>query len=283
MKTVREIIELSNNYLDKKEIFQKKELEELIAGVLGESRLNLYLNLERPLNNNELDKIRSALERFSFSEPVSYILEQHSFCDLNLFVDKRVLIPRQETEILANKIIQQLKNKDLSNKIFVDLCCGSGCLGLAIKQAFPALHVVLADISEDALAVAKKNAEINGLKVQFCQGNFLEALDGIKCDFLVCNPPYITEKEYDSLDKSVKNFEPKQALVGGVKGIEFYEKLAKELKKYLATSGVFWLEIGYQQEALVGSILSLWRELIVQFEKDWAGHDRYVMGMLKVT
>ena len=122
-----------------------------------------------------------------------------------------------------------------------DICCGSGCLGIGLKKAHPHLDVTLSDLSAEALALAKKNADLNELSVNFLSGDLLAPFAGKKADLVLCNPPYVTEEEYASLDPEVKNYEPKMALLGG---LTFYQRLSQELPKYLNPGAKIFLEIG---------------------------------------
>ena len=183
-----------------------------------------------------------------------------------------VLIPRPETEILVEKIYQTLKNQSLDNKTLWDVCCGSGCMGLTLKNRFPNLNVILSDLSEKALKIAMQNANDDG--ALFKQGDLFAPFAGMKCDFFVCNPPYVTEEEHSTLNPGVRDWEPKMALVSGKSGLEFYERIAKNLKNYLNPGGFAWLELGAGQGPGVKSLFEFegWR---CHYEQDWSGHDRF--------
>ena len=201
------------------------------------------------------------------SLPEAYRIGNVPFGDLEIDVNSSVLIPRPETEILFEEAVKKISKKGKA----LDLCCGSGAIGLALKKRIPELDVTLADLSEDALDVAKKNAEKYDLDVRFCQGDFLEAVAGEKFDYIFCNPPYISADVYETLDSSVKDHEPKMALVGGKSGLEFYERLATQIDEILLPGGKLFLEIGYDQGDAVKSLFAGSR-----VEKDWSGHDRFV-------
>lgn len=276
MKTILDVIKLSTDYLKEKGIASaRRQAEELVGDVLGIGRLQLYTDFDRPLVESELDRCRKSLARRAKGEPNAYIRGEMEFHGCLIKVNPHVLIPRQETEILVDIIFKELMNHELENKILWDLCCGSGCIGIALKKKFPQLHVVLADISENALEVAKENALLNDASVEFLQGDLFQPLKGRKANYLVCNPPYVSEAEYGSLDISVKNFEPRTALVAGREGLEFYERFASELKDYLYPSAKSWFEIGYRQGVAVASLFQgkPWKQR--RIDKDWAGHDRF--------
>ena len=276
MKTILEILALSTDYLQKKGIPNaRRQAEDLVADALAIKRLDLYLRFDQPLSVEEMDRCRSFLQRRGTREPQQYINGSVAFLDCMISVNPHVLIPRQETEILADRIAKTLEKEDLEGKTFLDLCCGSGCIGISLKKRFPQLSVILSDISTDALAVAKENAKNNDVEVNFLQGDLLSPLAEKKVDYLVCNPPYLTTKEFLEAEPEVQLFEPRHALVGGDSGLEFYARLAKELKKYLMGRAKVWLELGSTQGDAVNKIFENenWNKFSV--EKDWAGHDRF--------
>lgn len=278
VKTVNEVVGLSTDYLLKQGLESpRREAEFLLSEFLNMSRLDLYLNFDRPLDAQELDLFRERLKRRGKGEPGQYIHGAVQFYGLNLFVNPAVLIPRPETEILVDHIFNTLKAEDLSGKKLLDLCSGSGCIGLSLKSKFSDLSVYLSDISESALAVAKKNAEANQLVVGFSQGDLFEPLLDQKFDYVVCNPPYISLKEYHELSPEVREFEPCLALVGGDSGYEFYERLREDLPKYLNPKGRVWLEIGTGQGQIILDLFSGSPWKLAKLEKDWAGHDRFIL------
>ena len=257
MKTLGEILKLSYDYIRQKgSSHSRHEVEELIAYTLGKKRLDLYLNFDKPLNEEELAKVRKNISRLGQNEPLQYIEGTVQFYDCTLRVDKRVLIPRPETELLVDRIVKEIRLHPYSNKSLWDICTGSGCIGIAIKKALPELNVTLSDISEDALKVATANAEANEVSVNISSGNLLEPFNGKKADFIVCNPPYISEDEYKGLDAHVVHFEPKLALVSGPTGLEAYSALIKALPEVCNPGAKIWLEIGHKQ---ANDILNLLR------------------------
>lgn len=278
MKTVAEILKLSTDYLMGQGLESpKREAEFLLSEFLNMSRLDLYLNFERPIDSLELDQFRVRLKRRGMGEPGQYIHGSVDFYGLSLLVDSAVLIPRPETEILVDLIATSLKEEDLRGKRCLDLCSGSGCIGLSLKNKFPGLQVQLSDVSENALKTAKNNAEANHLVVCFSQGDLFEPLLDQKFDYIVCNPPYISLKDYHELSFEVREFEPKLALVGGESGYEFYERLSKALLSYLNPKGRVWLEIGTGQGLAVLELFSGSQWVSRKLEKDWAGHDRFIL------
>lgn len=264
MKTLLQIIESSELFLKKHGVHKpRREAEEVIADVLGVRRIDLYLEFDRPLTKEELDRMRSPIIRRANHEPLAYISGKVQFADLTIKVTPDVLIPRPETEILVEKICKELQRRDLKNKILWDVCCGSGCIGHSLKKRFPQLNVFLSDISEKALNVARQN----GTDVAFKEGDLFAPFKGQRCDFLVCNPPYVTEEEYNQLTLEVKA-EPKLALVGG---LDFYKRISADLHHFINPGGMAWLEMGTGQGNAVKEIFHGKGRV----EDDWSGHNRF--------
>lgn len=281
MKTILEVLTLSTDYLKKKGVANsRRQSEDLVSDALNLSRMDLYTHFEKPLSEAELEVCRKNLARRGKGEPLQYIKGLVEFFGCEIKVNSDVLIPRQETEVFVDMIAKQLLKDEqesgtLKGKVLFDVCTGSGCIGIALKKKFPDLKVVLSDISMKALEVAKSNAEQNEVEVECLIGDLLQPFNGKKCDYFICNPPYIAEKEYATLDVEVKNFEPKSALISGLSGYEFYEKLAEELPGYLKCSARGFLEIGRGQGPQVLSLFSgqPWKNS--RFERDWSSHDRF--------
>lgn len=272
MRTLIEILKLSSDFLAGKGIPNSKiEAQDLIADALGISRMQVYLEHDRPLDKEELDRLRSRLARRAEGEPGAYIHGFKEFHDCKIKVNPSVLIPRQETEILVEKIIKTLENEPLEGKTLWDVCCGSGYIGIAIKKKLPQLTVISSDLSTEALALAKENGLLNGVEIEFLQGDLLAPFKGRKVDYFVCNPPYVTESEWMELEREVRDFEPRMALVGGANGLEFYERLSTSVFDYLNPKGKLWLEMGTGQGE---AILRLFKGK-GRVERDWAGHDRF--------
>jgi release factor glutamine methyltransferase len=276
MKTVLEVLTLSTKHLQQKNISNaRRDAEELIASALEMPRLDLYMQFDRPVTDKELDDCRSKLLRRSNREPVDYICGSLDFYHCKIQVTPDVLIPRQETEILVDLIVKQLESVDLSGKILFDICCGSGCIGIALKKKFPQLTVILSDISPQALKIAEKNAQANAVQIEILEGDLLAPFAGRKADFIVSNPPYISSSEYETLEPEVKQFEPKTALVSGESGLEIYQRLSRELPGFMTPSGRAWFEMGTCQGSPILKMFSSPPWKTAKVEKDWAGHDRF--------
>jgi release factor glutamine methyltransferase len=276
MRSLLEVVHLSTKFLADKEIKNaRREAQDLIADAMHLSRMQLYMDHDRPLTEQELTMLRERVVRRGKGEPAAYIHGKVTFLESVFQVSPDVLIPRQETEILTDKILKALEKEDLTGKTLWDLCCGSGCIGISIKKRLPALTVTLSDISSSALAIAKANAEQNEVDVSFAEGDLLAPFYGQKAHYLVCNPPYVAKKEMEELDREVREHEPHLALLGGESGLVFYQRLAQDLPSFLHPGGKAWLEIGADQGKSVMDLFQgpPWKSRIV--ETDWAGKDRF--------
>lgn len=238
----------------------KWDVEQIIASVIGCSRLELYLKREQQITLAQKERINQFLIRRAAHEPLQYLLGEVGFCDLRLLVDPRVLIPRSETELLIEWIEHYFsKKKDLSLNI-LDLGTGSGAIALSLAKFFPKSQVLAVDISSDALEVAQKNAQLNQIhNVCFLQSNWFEALQSpdkksttqpttteknFVFDLIVANPPYLTDSEYQTAQEEVRNFEPKLALVAENWGMADLEKILDTAPEYLTEHGMVALETG---------------------------------------
>jgi release factor glutamine methyltransferase len=275
MKTLSEILKLSTDFLEKRGIGRaRREVEELLSYVLHLPRIELYMQFDRPMVEEELIALREAIKRRAEGEPSQYIAGFVDFLGCRFTVNKNVLIPRPETEILADRIIKELPAASVE---IWDVCTGSGCIGIALKKKRPDCKVALSDISAEALAVARANAVDNLVDVELLQGDLLKPFQGRQADIIVCNPPYISEKDYPALDREVRDWEPRQALVGGAGGLEFYQRLALELPPYLQPGGKIYLEIGTKMGEQIKSLFDgpIWKSKHLM--QDWSSHDRYLI------
>lgn len=276
MKTLGEVLTITSDFLKEKKYSRFRRIsEELVGHALQLKRMDLYMQFDRPILENELEAMRSLLKRVVKGEPIEYITGEVAFYHCFIAVDKNVLIPRPETEILVDQACRSIKQGSYQGKAAWDICTGSGCIGIAIKKACPELKVCLSDLSQQALDVAAGNAARNHVEVELLQGDLLAPFAGRKADVIFCNPPYISSKEYLTLDPSVKDFEPETALIGGEDGLLFYKRLKNELPAYLNPGAKIFFEIGFGQgEAVLSLFLDEgWKNARV--EKDWAGHDRF--------
>ncbi len=274
MKTLAEILHLSTEFLQKRGIEKpRRQVEELLSYVLKLPRIELYMQYDRPLIEQELTQLREAIKRRAEGEPWQYIAGEVEFLGCRIQINKNVLIPRQETEILADRILKELPSTPVE---IWDVCSGSGCIGIALKKKRPDCKVALSDISAEALSTARQNGELNAAEIELLQGDLLVPFQGRQADIIVCNPPYISEKDFSQLDREVRNWEPKTALVGGLTGLEFYERLAVELPGYLKPSAKVYFEIGTGMGDKVKNLFHApcWKS--AQITQDWSSHDRFL-------
>ncbi|SPN73280.1 Release factor glutamine methyltransferase,N5-glutamine S-adenosyl-L-methionine-dependent methyltransferase,Methylase of polypeptide chain release factors,protein-(glutamine-N5) methyltransferase, release factor-specific,Methyltransferase small domain [Chlamydia serpentis] len=268
---IKKVIEEGIAYLDYYGVpLSHSEALYILMDLLGLSSRAKLLDLFE-INASMLHEYQNRLVIRARRYPTAYLHGKTNFLGLTLNVDSRVLIPRAETELLAEYIIKYLM---LHSEIqtFYDICCGSGCLGLAIKKYCPHVDVVLSDICPKAIAVAKINAESHGLDVKILLGDLFAPYDS-PADAFVCNPPYLSFNEIIRTDPEVRCYEPWKALIGGPTGLEFYERIAQELFKILIPKGVGWLEIGYNQGKSVQNIF-LKKGIGGRIYQDLSGHDR---------
>lgn len=227
------------------------------------------------LTEEQSKKIQELIYRKGQKEPLEYLIEEISFYGVTLEVNRDVLIPRVETEIMVDLIAKDLKKMDLSDKTLFDICSGSGCIGISLKKAFPSLRVILSDVSDNALIIAEKNAKKNNVDVEIRKGDLFRPFEGQKADFIVSNPPYISKKEYLELDGSVKNFEPQIALCDEGDGYIFYRRFAAEIPRYLNFGGKAFFEIGCSQGEGLKNIFNTSSKLKGSVLKDLSRKDRF--------
>lgn len=276
MRSLGDVLQIATQFLQQKKIVSARRLtEDLLAFVLKKSRLDLYLQFDLPLEEQELEQFRSLIKRLSLQEPIEYILGKVDFYDCVFSVNRSVLIPRLETELLLDHICKQIAKKEPKPKVAWDICTGSGCLGIGLKKKFSCIDVTLSDLCPAALELALVNARLNQVEVKALLGDLLEPFQGEKADLIICNPPYVSVSEYETLDFSVKGFEPKQALVTEENGLFFYRSLSEKLPHFLHKGARVYLEIGATQGQLVKDFFkdACWTRASIG--KDLAGHDRF--------
>lgn len=183
---------------------------------------------------------RVVIRHLKTKKPYQKIFKRAYFFGLTFYVNENVLTPRQDSEILVENILKTDFNS------LLDICCGSGCLGLSVKRNKPSIECLLSDISSKAIRVSKKNAKRLGVDVEFKKSNMFDKIEG-KFDVIVCNPPYIETKTIDLLEEDVKKFDPILALDGGEDGLKFYKILYEKLDQFLSDNGKCFLEIGHNQ------------------------------------
>lgn len=213
----------------------------ILEDTLNMTRAELRFEQARALAASQKAQLDAMLQRRIDGEPVQYILQRADFMGLQFYVDERVLIPRQDTETLAEAAIAQLLT--MPDPKVLDLCAGSGAVGLSIKTLVPHAQVTLTDISTGAVEVIRKNAHRLGAEVTIRHGNLFSPVADQKFDLIVCNPPYISAEEIPNLQREVR-MEPELALNGGEDGLDFYRAVASEAPQHLLDDGLIYLEVG---------------------------------------
>lgn len=241
MNTLLEILRKSEAFLREQNISEARlDAEHLIAHRLGCSRMEIYLQFDRPMTEDILKDLRKDVLRRSRREPLAYILGNAHFFDLELRVGPGVLIPRPETEELVEKVLTRT-NPEAGT--ILDLCTGSGAIAIALKQRFPKAHVTGVDISEEALSYARKNADHYGIDVEWICRDWRESLLE-SYDLIVANPPYLRESEWNEAEPEVKDYEPKLALTAEDEGHREIEGMIEQCYKTLTEGGLLALETG---------------------------------------
>lgn len=232
------------------------DAELLIAHALGCDRVRLYMDLDRPWLDHELTSVRELLKRRRAHEPVAYIRGEREFYGRSFHVDRRVLIPRPDTETLIERALLLLPT-DAPVRV-LDLCTGSGAIGVTMAAERPLAQVDITDVSAEALCVATENAARLGVadRVHGFVGDLLEAVPSdARYALIACNPPYVAEAERATLSRDIVDHEPALALYAGDDGLAFYERLASEVAGHLVLGGTLLLEVGAGQAARVISLL----------------------------
>lgn len=284
MITVLEVIKLSTEYLQKKGVESPRaNAEILLAEILKCKRLELYLAFDKPLAENEVQVYREAIRKRGLRIPLQYIVGNVEFYGLKLIVNENVLIPRPETELLVEKIIN---DSDKSNNLkILDIGVGSGNISLSILKYLPNSKVVAIDISKTALDVANQNAEINSLqdRIEFRLFDIMnDNLNSLgKFDLIVSNPPYVSENDYESLEPELKNHEPKIALTDNSNGISFYKHIVEASDQLLKKPGKIYFELGIDQSAQVQEYFKQNNFTNIKITKDYSGIERIICGELK--
>lgn len=270
------VIMLKNENIDA----PKNKARMLLQATLKKSREYLMIYDNKEVENIDRDRYIKNVKRLILGEPLQYITGIQEFMKLNFLVTKDVLIPRPDTEILVEEVIRKAEN--ISNPVILDLCTGSGAIAVSLAKYIKNVHICAVDISSKALEIAKKNAELNGVKnnIEFIESNLFDKIKERKFDIIVSNPPYIETETIKTLSKDVQS-EPKIALDGGKDGLDFYRKIVDSGSKYLNRQGYICLEIGYNQRIAVRQILENKKRYVnINCIKDLCGNDRVVTAQI---
>ena len=246
--TVLDLVEWTENYFRESGITTPRlDAEVLLGFVLQKSRLQLYLSFEMPVFPDHLSVFRQLVQRRKEHTPVSYLTNHREFMSIDFYVDSRVLIPRPETEILVEYVLDRTSTHDPIS--LVDIGTGSGAIAVSLAFNRPEWYIVATDISIDALAVAETNATRHQTQIEFRSGDMLSTLESVddKFDWIVSNPPYISSQDYKILPPDVRNFEPKLALASPPDGLQLIRILIESASNYLKPNGRLAIEIGKGQ------------------------------------
>ena len=276
--TVLEVIQRSTGFLARKGVESPRlQVELLLAHTLNVPRLKLYLDFEQQLTDASLETVRELVRRRSNREPLQHIIGSTSFCGFELRVNRHVLVPRPETEMLAENAWQFLAAVESSPATAFDFGTGSGCLAIALAARCPKAQVHAADVSMEALRVASENAALNNLgdKIQFhCGDGFAPLPHGLLFDLIVSNPPYIPSAEIQALAPEVRDHDPRLALDGGADGLDFYRRLAAESANHLRPTGRIMLESGDGQSEQICQLFVQHKWVVERIEADYTGRPR---------
>jgi release factor glutamine methyltransferase len=256
------------------------DAELLLGHALGVDRVKLIVDSQRPLRDDELARYRELIVRRRRHEPVAYILGEREFYGLRFSVNRNVLIPRPDTEILVNVALARTSHRDLHGRA-LDVCTGSGCVAIAFAKERPTWHVTGSDLSPEALEVARHNALRLGSvwNLDFRRSDlFAEIERGDGFDLITANPPYVPLTDEPTLSPDIKDHEPALALYGGPDGLALIRRLVKAAPSLLAADGLLALEVGAGQAERVAKGLMSYGFSEVQRERDYAGIERVVSG-----
>ncbi|MFW6039375.1 MAG: peptide chain release factor N(5)-glutamine methyltransferase [bacterium] len=253
--TTRQLLHWTGEFFRKKGLDNPRlRAEMLLAHVLGVGRLRLYMDPDRPASELERATFRELVERAAQHEPVDYLVGHTPFFSLELKVTPDVLIPRPSTETLVEHVLQHARRTPgFHTPVIADVGTGSGAIAVALAKHLKTAHVIATDMSEAALAVARENAEAHGVsqRVEFVQGDLLEPLKGQRVQFLVSNPPYISDEEWEQVEPNVKQYEPASALRAGADGLRYIRPLVAHARQYLHEPGQLVLEFAASQKKQV--------------------------------
>ncbi len=280
--TVLSMIRWAAAYLESKGVEQGRlDAEHLLAHALGKPRLQLYLEFDRPLDPGELGEFKPLLLRRAGREPLQYIVGRTGFRELELRTDPRALIPRPETEVLVEVVLDARRGR--SGGTVLDVGTGTGCIALSLAHEGDFDEVWAVDLSSEALDLARENRAAAGLgeRVHFLHGSCYDPVPAeVRFDVIVSNPPYVAEEERASLEPEVREHEPGAALFGGRRGLDVLEVLVDGAPDRLRPKGLLALEVGLGQAAPVGALI----ESTGAFQRavthnDWTGRPRIVTAV----
>jgi len=267
------IIMLKNEDIDG----PKNKARAILQHTLKKSKEYTIIYDRNEVTKQERDNYVKNIKRLISGEPLQYITGVQEFMKLNFIVNKDVLIPQPDTEILVEEVIK-IANK-MENPIILDLCTGSGAIAVSLAKNIPNVKIIATDISKKALEIAKYNAKLNGVlnSIDFIESNLYNKIKNIKFDVIVSNPPYIATNEIQKLPKDVRQ-EPMIALDGGKDGLDFYRKIYDKGNEFLNRQGYICVEIGYNQREAVKKIIEKKQRYVETYcIKDLCENDRVIV------
>lgn len=277
--TIKEIIIRYSKELEEISPTPRLDVETILQKVLNVDRLYILLNLEKALSEDEEKLFDKFINERLNNRPIAYIVGNREFMGLDFYVQEGVLIPRPDTEVLVEEVIELAKNKGPIN--ILDIGTGSGAITVSLAKYLENAKVTSVDISDIALEIGKKNAISNNVddKITFIKSDLFTNIDkDVKFDIIVSNPPYIKKEVIETLDKQVKDFEPYNALEGGIDGLDFYRKITSQGKDYLKKGGILAYEVGHDQSEDVSKLMEKDGYTNIYTRKDLQQIDRVVIG-----
>ena len=258
------------------------DAELLLARALGTTRIQLIVDARRPLAPDELARMRELVKRRRAREPMAYILGEREFYGRVFRVDARVLVPRPDTEALVEAALARTRFVSMCMRA-LDLCTGSGCVAISLARERPTSTVFAADVSDDALAVARDNAlRLGAYNVTLRRGDLYDAVDrACRFDLVTANPPYVASGEIPSLQPDVRDHEPRLALEGGADGLDVVRRVVAGAPAHLAPGGVLAVEVGAGQAPAVAKFFEAAGLSAVETHRDYARIERVVSGVLQ--
>jgi release factor glutamine methyltransferase len=256
------------------------DAELLLAEAVGSDRVRLILDSQRELQPEELARFRSYIKRRRVGEPIAYILGRREFHGLTFRVDRRVLVPRPDTETLVGVALERTRKAFMFGRM-LDLCTGSGCVAIAFAKQRPTWRITALDASADAITLAVENSVRLGAVFSICfgVGDLTAPLrPEQRFELVTANPPYIPSAELSTLDKGITQFEPRAALDGGSDGLEIVRRIVSEAVPRLEPKGLLALEVHWDQAARVAELLEAAGLAQIERQRDYGGHERVVSG-----
>lgn len=280
--TIKEIIIEYSSKLEEISSTPRLDVEILLQKALGDvDRLYILLNLDKVLSEDEEKTFIKYINERLENRPIAYIVGNREFMGLDFYVKEGVLIPRPDTEILVEEVIELAKNKGDIN--ILDIGTGSGAITVSLAKYLPNAKITSVDIEDIPLEVGRINAKSNEVedRIEFVKSNLFENIDeDRKFDIIVSNPPYIKREVVETLDKQVKDYEPYTALEGGEDGLDFYREITKQSKSYLKEKGILAYEVGHDQSEDVSKLMIDGGYTNIYTKKDLQGFERVVIGTI---